>query len=126
MALKLDPEVFKRSAQRACRLHVLSPEDRAQFCMEMAKTYARMGNEAEMLHSLAMAARRVEIDAGDEQGQGAGQVCNDPRVVMIVQAASRAGDPAGGRNVATGAVPALPPAAPPTTALHLIQRRDES
>ncbi|MGD0797612.1 MAG: tetratricopeptide repeat protein [Acidobacteriaceae bacterium] len=55
-ALKLDPKVFdKEPSGGGVAAHVLTSEDRARFCFEMAKLYAQDGLEEDMLHSLAMA-----------------------------------------------------------------------
>jgi len=67
VALKLDPEIFThKSSTTGVSAHVLSPEDRARFCMEMAKTFAQAGNYDEMIHSLSMASDNgiaaLEID----------------------------------------------------------------
>ena len=34
---------------------MVSPEDHARFCFEMARIYAELGDEAKMLHYLTMA-----------------------------------------------------------------------
>jgi Flp pilus assembly protein TadD len=85
IALKLDPGIFQHSSGSGVSLHMLSTEDRADFAFEMAKVYARSGNQAEMLHSLETAA-----EAGmDVQYKMAGDrdlspYVHDPRVVSLV------------------------------------------
>jgi tetratricopeptide (TPR) repeat protein len=55
-ALKLDPGVFdSEPSSGGIEAHVLTSEDRARYCLEMAKLYAKDGREEQMLHSLAMA-----------------------------------------------------------------------
>ena len=40
IALKLDPQLFSERGNGGITARFLSAEDRAQFCFEMAKTYA--------------------------------------------------------------------------------------
>ncbi len=80
----------------------------------MAKAYARMGNEAEMLHALETASEAgMEMQEAMVKDPALVKYVNDPRVVTMARAAKYAArEPAGERNVAS-VVPALPPAAPP-------------
>jgi tetratricopeptide (TPR) repeat protein len=55
-ALEIDPEFGTRSSEGGISAHVLSAEDRARFCLEMARVYAAKGKIDAMLHSLVMAA----------------------------------------------------------------------
>ncbi len=56
IALKLDPQMFNRRRGTAgITAHMLSPEDHARFCFEMARLYAKNGDEENMLHSLQRA-----------------------------------------------------------------------
>jgi tetratricopeptide (TPR) repeat protein len=94
-ALALDPSIFTRSSGSAgVSAHVLSAQDRARFCMEMAKSYARQGNIGEMLHSLSVASE-AGIDLLPEMAKDKtlAEYVNDPRVVLIAHnaAAMRAG-----------------------------------
>ena len=111
-ALKLDPEIFQKTSATGVSAHVLSPDDRARFCLEMAKTYAQDGNEAEMLHSLSKASE-AGMDLMNEMGKDkllAGYR-NDPRVLILVQNAKalRTGQ-AGLTPVAAAAAAIQPPA----------------
>lgn len=55
-ALEIDPEFGTRgSDSMGISAHVLSAEDRARFCLEMARIYAAKGMIGAMLHSLTMA-----------------------------------------------------------------------
>ena len=85
-ALKLDPAIFSRGSSAGVSAHVLSPEDRARFCFEMAKTYAIAGNEVEMIHSLAMASENgmdLLAELGRDKTMAAYR--SDPRVLVLVQ-----------------------------------------
>jgi tetratricopeptide (TPR) repeat protein len=109
IALKLDPEMFQRRRMSAgVTAHLLSPEDHARFCYEMARLYAKNGDEANMLHSLQMASEGG-FDVGDEMGRDStlSQYRKDPRVLIILQNARalRAGRTTA---VAAGTVPPLP------------------
>jgi hypothetical protein len=88
--------------------HLLSPEDHARFCYEMARLYAKNGDEANMLHSLQMASEGG-FDVGDEMGRDStlSLYRKDPRVLIILQNARalRAGRTTA---VAAGTVPPLP------------------
>jgi tetratricopeptide (TPR) repeat protein len=87
IALKLDPEMFQRRRMSAgITAHLLSPEDHARFCFEMARLYAKNGDEADMLHSLQMASEGG-FDVASEMGRDASlsPYRKDPRVLLILQ-----------------------------------------
>jgi tetratricopeptide (TPR) repeat protein len=107
-ALRLDPEVFTHNSSAGVSAHVLSPEDRAQFCIEMAKTYALAGNEAEMMHSLSMASEAgANLIAEMSKDKELARYKDDPRVLLLVQNAKAL--KAGGTGLAQlGTVPAIP------------------
>ena len=85
-AMKLDPGVFTRAGSAGISAHVLSSSDRAQFCLEMAKTYAQSGNETEMLHSLNMAGE-AGADLTEEMNKDKVLAVykKDPRVLMLIR-----------------------------------------
>jgi tetratricopeptide (TPR) repeat protein len=86
IALGLDPDIFKKSSSAGISAHVLSPEDRAQFCIEMAKTYALAGDEAEMMHSLSMASEAgANLIAEMSKDKELARYKDDPRVLVLVQ-----------------------------------------
>jgi tetratricopeptide (TPR) repeat protein len=107
-ALKLDPDVFKKTSSSGVSAHVLSPEDRAQFCIEMAKTYARAGDESEMMHSLSMASEAgANLIAEMSKDKELARYKDDPRVLVLVQNAKAL--KAGGTGLAQlGTVPTIP------------------
>jgi len=109
IALKLDPEMFQRRRMSAgVTAHLLSPEDHARFCYEMARLYAKNGDEADMLHSLQMASEGG-FDVAGEMGRDASlsSYRKDPRVLTILQNA-RALRTGRTTAVAAGTVPPLP------------------
>jgi tetratricopeptide (TPR) repeat protein len=108
VALKLDPDVFMKSSSAGVSAHVLSPEDRAQFCIEMAKTYARAGNEIEMMHSLSKASEAgANLIAEMSKDKELARYKDDPRILMLVQNAKALR--AGGTGLAQlGTIPTIP------------------
>jgi len=89
LALKMDPEIFMKKSSSGVSAHVLSPEDRARFCLEMAKTYAQEGNEAEMLHSLSMAGEAgIDLMTEINKDKVLAAYKADPRVLILIQNAN--------------------------------------
>ena len=111
-ALKMDAEIFRRGSSSGISAHVLSPEDRARFCLEMAKTYAQEGNEAEMMHSLSMASDSgMNVLAEMVKDKALAAFRDDPRVLVIVQNAKalRAGQTGLAQVGAAGGIKPLTP-----------------
>jgi tetratricopeptide (TPR) repeat protein len=109
-ALKLDPAIFQHSSGAGVSLHMLSTGDRAEFALEMAKVYARSGNETEMIHSLGMAAESgmdVQFEMGKDHDLA--PFVHDPRIIQIVETAKSLRDRNKGK---TNIAAALPPADP--------------
>jgi len=111
IALKLDPEMFERRRMAGgVTAHLLSPEDHARFCYEMARLYAKNGDEANMLHSLQMASEGG-FDVGGEMGRDSSlsPYRKDPRVLTILKNAHALRTGRAATAVASGSVPPLPP-----------------
>jgi tetratricopeptide (TPR) repeat protein len=112
-ALKIDPGMMQRHSSIGVTARMLSPEDHARFCYEMARLYAQRGDEDSMLHYLTMA-----IEAGFDvlnkmTYDGAlGKYHKDPRVLIMVKNAQEMRTK--GRPVVAGAAP--PPPLPPESA----------
>jgi len=85
-AMKLDPLIFEHSATTGgVSAHVLSSADRARFSFEMAKLYAQHGNEAQMLHSLAMASEAgMDLQREMRKDPMLAKYVADKRVIAIV------------------------------------------
>jgi len=115
LALKLDPQIFTRSSASGASLHMMTAGDRANFCFQMAKVYARTGNEAEMLHQLQTASE-AGMDVQREMVRDAdlARYVKDPRVeeLVLVAKSMREGKLLRG-NVAAVLPTAAPPAASP-------------
>jgi tetratricopeptide (TPR) repeat protein len=102
-ALNLDPKVFDREPSGGgIAAHVLTSEDRARFCFEMAKIYAQDGLEEQMLHSLAMASEAgMDVQHEMHKDLVLAKFELDPRVSVLVHNAealrlNRSGAPASG------------------------------
>jgi tetratricopeptide (TPR) repeat protein len=85
-ALKIDPLIFdKEPSGGGIAAHVLTSEDRARFCFEMAKIYAQDGQEEQMLHSLAMASEAgMDVQREMRKDTVLAKYEIDPRVVVLV------------------------------------------
>ena len=118
LALKLDPHIFERNSAAGVSLHTMSAGDRANFCFQMAKVYARAGNEAEMLHQLQTASEAgMDVRYQMSSDRDLAPYLNDPRVIELVMVAKSLRDGKMTRTVASAlppaqAPPALPPASP--------------
>ena len=55
IALQLDPDVAHHDGTGGLTAHMLSPDDHARYCFEMARLYAELGDETNMLHYMTMA-----------------------------------------------------------------------
>ena len=110
LALKLDPQIFQHNSSAGVSLHTMSAADRANFCFQMAKVYARSGDETEMLHQLQTASEAgMDIRYEMTNDRDLIRYVNDPRLVEVVRIAKslREGRGPHSSTVAT----ALPPAA---------------
>lgn len=111
IAMKLDPEIFERSSVMGVTARMLTTDDHARFCYELARIFAEQHDDVEMLHYLTMASEGgfdvLEAMSHDQVMNG---YRKDPRVLLLVcnARALRSGR-ASVENV-TGGIPALPPA----------------
>jgi tetratricopeptide (TPR) repeat protein len=110
-ALTLDPAIFTRSSGSAgVSAHVLSAQDRARFCMEMAKSYARQGNISEMLHSLSVASEAgIDLIPEMSKDKVLAEFVADPRVQLIAHNAAAMRSGKEGMTEASGQAPAAQP-----------------
>jgi tetratricopeptide (TPR) repeat protein len=86
IALKLDPEMLQHHGTAGTATRMLSPEDHARFCYELARLYAARGDEENMFHFLTMASE-AGFDVLHEMSND--NVLNkyhkDPRVLLLVK-----------------------------------------
>jgi len=109
IALQLDPDMAHHDGAGGLTAHMLSPEDHARYCFEMARLYAELGDETSMLRFLGKAAEGG-FDVMSEMHSDAtlDKYRKDARVVVLVQNAKalRSG------RASIGDVPPLPPVQP--------------
>lgn len=86
IALKLDPDMLQHHGTAGTTTRMLSPEDHARFCYELARLYAARGDEENMMHFLTMASESG-FDVLHEMAND--NVLNkyhkDPRVLLLVK-----------------------------------------
>ena len=101
IALDLDPSVFSKGSSSGVSAQVLSPQDRARFCLEMAKTYVLLGDRSEMMHSLAMASEAgMDLMAEMSKDKVLARYLTDPEIPILIQNAKALRS--GGTGVAEG------------------------
>jgi tetratricopeptide (TPR) repeat protein len=113
MAIKIDPEVSHHDGSGGLTAHMVSPEDHARYCFEMARMYAELGDETSLLHYLTMASEagfdvlgEMRTDSNLERYR------KDPRVVLLVKNAHALRTGRAMVDDATGKIPPLPPIQP--------------
>lgn len=86
IALKLDPEMLQHHGTLGVTTRMLSPEDHARYCFELARLYAQRGDEATMLHYLTTASESG-FDIMKEMNSDSvfAQYRKDPRILVIVK-----------------------------------------
>ena len=115
IALQLDPEMAHHDGVGGLTAHLLSPEDHARYCYEMAKMYADLGDEANLLHYLTMASE-AGFDVMDEMRSDSAMARyrKDPRVILLVKNAHalRSGRAMVDDTAGKAPPPPLPPVQP--------------
>jgi tetratricopeptide (TPR) repeat protein len=86
IALQLDPEMSEHGGGAGLTARMLSPEDQARYCFEMARLYAERKDEPSMLHYLTRASESG-FDVLTEMGSDKVLVRyrRDPRVLLLVR-----------------------------------------
>lgn len=107
-ALKLDPMVFERTSVGGVSTHLLSTEDRALFCFEMARLYAGQKDDANVIHWLTKASESgYDIRDGIRADAAMAAYRTDPRIAVLIANAKSLRSHGATVNTA-GTVPALP------------------
>lgn len=110
IALKLDPEMLQHHGTLGVTTRMLSPEDHARYCFELARLYVERGDEATMLHYLTTASEAgFDILSAMNSDPMFGPYRKDPRILMIVKNAKELRSK--NTNIAEGSGPP-PPLAP--------------
>jgi tetratricopeptide (TPR) repeat protein len=112
VALRLDPDMGSHDSAAGVTAHMLSPEDRALYCFEMARLYAEHGDEVSMMHFLTMASE-AGLDILDEMGSDKvlAPYRKDPRVVLLAKNARAMRSNPNAIAELKGGLPPLPPEA---------------
>jgi tetratricopeptide (TPR) repeat protein len=112
IALQLDPDMAHHDGTGGLTAHMLSPEDHARYCFEMARLYAELGDETNMLRYLTMASEGGFDVLGEMRSDAKlDHYRKDARVLLLVQNAKalRSGRASIGDS---NNVPPLPPLQP--------------
>lgn len=110
-AVSLDPAIFQHSDPTGVVARMLTTEDHARFCFEMARIFEGSGDIPTMLHYLGMASEEgFDILEAMDRDPAMKHFSKDPRVLLIVRN-SRALRTAGRASVENvdGHLPPLPP-----------------
>lgn len=112
IALKLDPDLMThRGGPGGITMRMLSPQDHARFCYELARIYAQDGDIAGMLHYLTTASEGgFDILRQMEHDPVLKSFRKDPRVLLLVQNANALRSGRLGLAVSQAEVPPLPAA----------------
>jgi tetratricopeptide (TPR) repeat protein len=113
-ALKLDPEMLEHHGTVGVTTRMLSPEDHARFCFELARLYAQRGDEATMLNYLTKASE-AGFDVLSEMNSDSvlSRYRKDPRVLLLVKNAKELRDRGTSLAQGSGPAPPLPPETKP-------------
>ena len=109
LALKLDPEMLRHHGSLGITTRMLSPEDHARFCFELARLYAQRGDEETMLHYLTTASEAgFDILGAMGSDSTLSAYRKDPRILVIVKNSKELRSR--GTTIADGSTPPpLPP-----------------
>lgn len=110
IALRLDPDIFEHSETEGVTARMLTTDDHARFCFEMARIFAASGDVDKMLHYLTMSSEGgfdvLEAMGHDSVLEG---YRKDPRVLLLVRNARALRSGRVPVENATGGMPPLPP-----------------
>ena len=111
IALRLDPDMLQHHGTVGVTTRMLSPEDHARFCFELARLYAQRGDEATMLNYLTKASE-AGFDVLSEMNSDSvlSRYRKDPRVLLLVKNAKELRDKGTSLAQGSGPAPPLPPA----------------
>ena len=113
IALQIDPEMAQHDGVGGLTAHMLSPEDHARYCFEMARLYAELGDETNMLHYLTMASEGGFDVMGEMGGDNVmAPYRKDPRVDPAREECPCAASGRAAIDDAPSNIPSLPPLAP--------------
>jgi tetratricopeptide (TPR) repeat protein len=86
IALRMDPEMTDRGGSTGMTARMLSPEDHARYCYEMARLYAERKDDTNVLHYLTMASEAgFDVLTEMSSDKVLGSYRKDPRVLLLVR-----------------------------------------
>jgi tetratricopeptide (TPR) repeat protein len=86
VALQLDPEMSEHTSGTGLTARMLSPEDQARFCYEMARLYAERKDETNMIHYLTRASESgFDVLTEMSSDKVLAHYRKDPRVLLLVR-----------------------------------------
>lgn len=109
-ALKLDPEMLQHHGTLGITTRMLSPEDHARFCFELARLYAQRGDDATTMRYLTMASEAgfdILSPMGSDEVFAAYR--KDPRILIIVKNSKELREKKTTLAEGSGPPPPLPP-----------------
>jgi tetratricopeptide (TPR) repeat protein len=113
IALQLDPDMAHHDGAGGLTAHMLSPEDHARYCFEMARLYAELGDETNMLRYLTMASEGGFDVLGEMRSDAKlDRYRKDTRVLLLVQNAKALRSGRASLGDSPNSVPPLPPVQP--------------
>jgi tetratricopeptide (TPR) repeat protein len=113
IALQIDPDMTRRDGVGGLTAHMVSPEDHARYCFEMARLYAELGDETNMLHYLTMASEGGFDVMGEMRSDNSmAHYRKDPRVILLVKNAHALRSGRASVDESRGKIPPLPPIQP--------------
>ena len=113
IALQLDPDMAHHDGTGGLTAHMLSPEDHARYCFEMARLYAELGDETSMLRYLTMASEGGFDVMGEMRSDAKlDRYRKDTRVILLVQNAKALRSGRASIGDSPNSVPPLPPLQP--------------
>jgi Flp pilus assembly protein TadD len=86
IALRMDPEMTDRGGSTGMTARMLSPEDHARYCYEMARLYAERKDDTNVLHYLTMASEAgFDVLTEMSSDKVLESYRKDPRVLLLVR-----------------------------------------
>jgi tetratricopeptide (TPR) repeat protein len=113
IALRLDPEMAHHDGAGGVTAHMVSPDDHARYCFEMARLYAELGDETNFLHYLTMASEAGFDVLGEMRSNATmDHYRKDVRVITLVRNAKALRSGRASIDDAPGKIPPLPAVQP--------------
>ncbi len=110
IALRLDPGIFERSSVTGITARMLTTDDHARFCYELARLFAEQKDEDEMLHYLTMASEGgFDVLEAMSHDQVMDRYRKDPRVLLLVHNARALREGRASVENVSGGISPLPP-----------------